>query len=51
MTAPPRAAWWFVSPALIAIVVFFVVPVVAALALSFTDFDLYGVADLGNVRR
>ena len=50
MTARPRAAWWFVSPALAAIVVFFVVPVVAALALSFTDFDLYGVADRGNVR-
>lgn len=50
MTARPRAAWWFVSPALLAIVAFFVVPVAAALALSFTDFDLYGVADLGNVR-
>jgi len=44
------APWWFVSPALIAIVVFFVVPVLAALVLSFTDFDLYGVADHGNVR-
>ena len=50
MTLRPRAAWWFVSPALIAVVVFFVVPVVVALGLSFTDFDLYGVADLGNVR-
>jgi len=49
-TAPSRAAWWFVSPALIALVVCFAVPVVAALALSFTDFDLYGVADRGNVR-
>ncbi len=47
---PPRAAWWFVSPALIALVVSFAVPVVAALALSFTDFDIYGVADRGNVR-
>ena len=50
VTARSRAAWWFVSPALIAIAVFFVIPVVAALALSFTDFDLYGVADRGNVR-
>jgi multiple sugar transport system permease protein len=50
VTARSRAAWWFVSPALIAIGVFFVVPVVAALALSFTDFDLYGIADRGNVR-
>jgi multiple sugar transport system permease protein len=47
---PSRAAWGFVSPALLALAVFFVVPVVAALALSFTDFDIYGVADRGNVR-
>jgi multiple sugar transport system permease protein len=46
----PGAAWWFVSPALIAIAAFFVVPVLGALALSFTDFDLYGIADLGHVR-
>ena len=46
----PRAAWSFVSPALIAIAAFFVVPVIAALALSFTDFDIYGVADRHNVR-
>jgi len=46
----PRAAWTFVSPALIAIAVFFVVPVIAALVLSFTDFDIYGVADRHNVR-
>jgi len=50
VTAPRRAAWWFVSPALIAITVGFVVPVAAALVLSFTDFDIYGVADRGNVR-
>ena len=45
-----RAAWWFVSPALIALVVSFVIPVAAALALSFTDFDIYGVADRDHVR-
>jgi multiple sugar transport system permease protein len=50
VTARPRAAWWFVSPALTAVAVCFVVPVVAALALSFTDFDIYGVADRSNVR-
>jgi multiple sugar transport system permease protein len=44
------AAWWFVSPALAAIAVCFVVPVVAALVLSFTDFDIYGIADRHNVR-
>jgi multiple sugar transport system permease protein len=43
-------AWGFVSPALIAVAVFFLVPVIAALALSFTDFDIYGVADRDNVR-
>ena len=43
-------AWWFVAPALIVIAVFFVLPVLAALALSFTDFDLYALADLRNLR-
>src|SRR5262249_29872815 len=37
-------------PALTAIAVFFVVPVVAALAMSFTDFDIYALADLANLR-
>ncbi|HEX2690759.1 MAG TPA: sugar ABC transporter permease [Kofleriaceae bacterium] len=50
MIERPPGAWWLVSPALVAIAVFFVVPVIAALALSFTDFDLYGIADRGNVR-
>lgn len=44
------AAWGFVAPALLAIAVFFVLPVLAALALSLTDFDLYALADLGNLR-
>lgn len=44
------AAWWFVAPALLVIGVFFFVPVLAALALSLTDFDLYALADLGNLR-
>ena len=43
-------AWCFVAPALLVIAVFFFVPVLAALALSFTDFDLYALADLGNLR-
>ena len=45
-----RAGWWFVAPALAAIVVFFVVPVVAALGLSFTDYDVYAVADARHLR-
>jgi multiple sugar transport system permease protein len=39
-----------VAPALIVIAVFFVLPVLAALAISFTDFDLYALADLRNLR-
>jgi len=44
------AGWCFVAPALIVIGVFFVLPVIAALLLSFTDFDLYALADLRNLR-
>ena len=42
--------WAFVAPALIVIGLFFLVPVLAALALSFTDFDLYALADAKNLR-
>jgi multiple sugar transport system permease protein len=45
-----RAAWWFVTPALLAIGVFFFVPVLAAFAISLTDFDIYALADLDNLR-
>lgn len=45
-----RAAWWLVTPALLAIGVFFFVPVLAALAISLTDFDIYALADLDNLR-
>jgi multiple sugar transport system permease protein len=45
-----RAAWGFVAPALVALGLFFFLPVAAALLLSFTDFDIYAVADLGNLR-
>jgi multiple sugar transport system permease protein len=41
---------WFVAPALAAILLFFLVPVVAALVLSFTDFDIYAVADPAHLR-
>src|SRR4029077_9588529 len=39
-----EAGWAFVAPALVLILVFFVVPVVASLLLSLTDFDIYAVA-------
>jgi multiple sugar transport system permease protein len=44
------AAWWFVAPALLVIGVFFFVPVLAALAMSLTDFDIYALADGRNLR-
>jgi multiple sugar transport system permease protein len=45
-----QAAWWFVGPALIVLGIFFFVPVLAALAMSVTDFDLYSLNDIGNLR-
>mgnify|MGYP000002808810 FL=1 len=45
-----RAAWGFVAPSLIAIGLFFVIPMVSALLLSLTDFDIYALADLNNLR-
>jgi multiple sugar transport system permease protein len=50
IAARERAAWGFVAPALIAIAVFFVLPVAGSLLLSVTDFDIYALADLGNLR-
>ena len=44
------AGWVFAAPALIVIGVFFGLPVLAALALSLTDFDLYALADPHNLR-
>ena len=44
------AGWVFAAPALLAIGVFFFVPVAAALAMSFTDFDIYALADPANLR-
>jgi multiple sugar transport system permease protein len=44
------AAWMFLAPALVLIGVFFFLPVVAALLLSVTDFDIYAVASSANTR-
>jgi len=44
------AAWFFLAPALLLIGVFFFLPVAAALLLSVTDFDLYGIANPSNTR-
>jgi multiple sugar transport system permease protein len=45
-----HAAWWFLAPALLVLGLFFVLPVIGALALSLTDYDLYALADIHNLR-
>jgi multiple sugar transport system permease protein len=45
-----RAGWLFIAPAIVLIGVFFFLPVGASLLLSITDFDLYAVAHVSNVR-
>ncbi|WP_201313765.1 sugar ABC transporter permease [Dyella sp. EPa41] len=47
---PQRAAWWFLAPALLVLGVFFLLPVIAALGLSLTDYDLYALADIRHLR-
>jgi multiple sugar transport system permease protein len=44
------AGWWFVAPALIVLATFFFIPVLAALGMSLTDFDLYSLSDIENLR-
>ncbi len=48
--ANARAAWLFLTPALALIAIFFFLPIAAAFLLSFTDFDIYAIADARNVR-
>ena len=43
-------AWLFLTPALLVLGVFFFVPVLGALGLSLTDYDLYALADIRNLR-
>jgi multiple sugar transport system permease protein len=50
MRPEARAALLFVSPALLLIGFFFFAPVVAGFALSLTDFDLYTLGDVHNLR-
>ncbi|HEX5952345.1 MAG TPA: sugar ABC transporter permease, partial [Rhodanobacteraceae bacterium] len=44
------AAWLFLAPALLVLGVFFLLPVLAGLGLSLTDYDLYALADIRNLR-
>jgi multiple sugar transport system permease protein len=48
--AEKRAGWAMSGPALAAICLFFFIPVLSSLILSFTDFDIYALADLANLR-
>jgi multiple sugar transport system permease protein len=50
MSSETRAAILFITPALIVLGVFFFLPVIAGFALSVTDFDLYSIGDIHNVR-
>ena len=46
----PSAAFWLVLPAMLLMGFFFVLPIVASLLLSFTDFDLYALARWDHLR-
>jgi multiple sugar transport system permease protein len=45
-----RAAYFFLAPALLSIFLFFFIPVIASLLISFTDFDIYALGSLSSVR-
>lgn len=45
-----RAAYFFLTPALAAIFIFFFLPVLAAFVMSFTDFDIYSLGNIQYVR-
>jgi multiple sugar transport system permease protein len=44
------AGWAFLTPALVLIAVFFFVPILAGLVMSFTDFDLYAIGAPETIR-
>ncbi|HEY0857157.1 MAG TPA: sugar ABC transporter permease [Albitalea sp.] len=50
MKKPSLAGWGFVAPALTVIGLFFALPVFAGLVLSLSDFDIYALADIANLR-
>ncbi|MHC1737254.1 MAG: carbohydrate ABC transporter permease [Ignavibacteriaceae bacterium] len=43
-------ALFFLTPSLVVLAVFFFIPVLIALVLSFTDFDIYSLSDISNLR-
>ncbi|MDA3913493.1 sugar ABC transporter permease [Oleiagrimonas sp.] len=44
------AAWMFLAPAMIVLLVFFALPVLGGFVLSLTDFDPYALANIHNLR-
>ncbi len=44
------AAYLFLAPAIVSIMIFFFIPVIAAAFISFTDFDIYSLGSYSNVR-
>ena len=48
--AEVRAALFFLAPGLTIIALFFLLPAVASLILSITDFDIYALGDAHNIR-
>ncbi len=50
MQVRERVPWLFLTPGIALIAVFFALPVVAAFVLSFTDFDIYALADISVMR-
>ena len=48
--AQARAAWYFLTPALVLIGLFFFLPVAASLLLSVTDFDIYAIGNSSLAR-
>ncbi len=49
MTREARAAWGFTAPVLTIIVAVFVLPTLLAMAMAFTDYSIYALADPGNL--
>lgn len=50
MNNESKAALALLAPAMTLIILFFVIPVIGALVLSVTDFDIYSVGDAANTR-
>lgn len=46
----PKVAYMFLAPALILMLVFIVVPVVASFVISLTDFDIFSLANWSNAK-